>query len=53
MSMPPTGIGRTESVVNKKTLGDERSEPDPQDDLRRCANDLLLIERAKKWLLED
>ena len=24
-----------------------------QDDLRRSANDLLLVERAKEWLLED
>ena len=24
-----------------------------QDDLRRSANDLLLVERAKEWLLGD
>lgn len=24
-----------------------------QDDIRRCANDLLLVERAREWLLEE
>jgi hypothetical protein len=24
-----------------------------QDDIRRCTRDLLLLERAKEWLLED
>lgn len=24
-----------------------------QDDIRRCANDLLIVERAREWLLEE
>ena len=24
-----------------------------QDDIRHCARDLLLVERAREWLLED
>jgi hypothetical protein len=31
----------------------EETEMDRQEDIRRCANDLLLVERAKEWLLED
>jgi hypothetical protein len=31
----------------------EKTEMDRQEDLRRCTNDLLLVERAKEWLLED
>jgi len=29
------------------------AEVDRQEELRRSANDLLLVERAKEWLLED
>ena len=37
---------------------DDPTDPDEvedrrQDDLRRSANDLLLVERAKEWLMED
>lgn len=28
-------------------------EMDRKDDLRRCANDMLVVERAKEWLLAD
>ena len=28
-------------------------EMDRQEDIRRCTRDLLLVERAKEWLLED
>ena len=31
----------------------EEIEMDRQEDIRRCTNDLLLVERAKAWLLED
>jgi len=31
----------------------EEIEMERQQDIRRCANDLLLVERAKEWLLED
>ena len=31
----------------------ESVEMERQDDIRRSANDLLLVERAKEWLLED
>ena len=31
----------------------EEIEMDRQEDIRRCTNDLLLVERAKEWLLED
>jgi hypothetical protein len=31
----------------------EMVEMERQDDVRRSANDLLLVERAKEWLLED
>jgi hypothetical protein len=31
----------------------EEIEIDRRQDLRRCAHDLLLVERAKEWLLED
>jgi len=31
----------------------ELVEMERQDDIRRSANDLLLVERAKEWLLED
>ena len=31
----------------------EDIEVDRQADLRRCAAELLLVERAKEWLLED
>jgi hypothetical protein len=39
-------------------LYDEDDDPEEveevrQDDIRRSANDLLLVERAKEWLLED
>ena len=29
----------------------EEIEMDREEDIRRCANDLLLVERAKEWLL--
>ncbi len=32
---------------------DDDLEMERQDDIRRSANDLLLVERAKEWLLED
>ena len=31
----------------------EEIEMDRQKDIRRCTRDLLLVERAKEWLLED
>jgi hypothetical protein len=31
----------------------EEIEMERQQDIRRCANDLLLVDRAKEWLLED
>ena len=31
----------------------EEIEMDRQEDIRRCTNDLLLVERAKEWLLEN
>jgi hypothetical protein len=31
----------------------EEMEMDRQEDIRRSANDLLLVERAKEWLLEE
>ena len=31
----------------------EEVEMDRQEDIRRCTHDLLLVERAKGWLLED
>ena len=31
----------------------EEIEMERKDDIRRCTNDLLLVERAKEWLLED
>ena len=31
----------------------EEIEMDRQEDIRRCTNDLLLVERAKEWLLAD
>jgi hypothetical protein len=31
----------------------EEIEMDRKDDIRRCTNDLLLVERAKDWLLDD
>jgi hypothetical protein len=39
-------------------LYDEDDDPeviamDRKEDIRRCTNDLLLVERAKEWLLED
>jgi hypothetical protein len=38
--------------------GDEETEPDEvedmrRDDIRQCTRELLLIERAREWLLED
>jgi hypothetical protein len=38
--------------------GDEETEPDEvedmrRDDIRQCTRELLLIERAKEWLLEE
>ena len=38
--------------------GDDEYDPEEveemrQDDIRRCTRDLLLIERAREWLLED
>ena len=33
--------------------GTEETEMDRQEELRRCTNDLLLVERTKEWLFED
>ncbi len=38
--------------------GDEETEPEEveemrKDDIRRCSRDLLLVERAREWLLEE
>ncbi len=32
---------------------DEEAEMERQADIRRCAADLMLVERAREWLLED
>ena len=32
---------------------DEEAELERQSDIRRCAADLMLMERAKEWLVED
>lgn len=41
-----------------RSLYDEDDDPEEvemlrQDDIRQCANDLLLVERAREWLLEE
>jgi hypothetical protein len=47
-----------ESEPFDPSLYDEDDDPEEvemlrQDDIRQCANDLLLVERAREWLLEE
>lgn len=51
---------RTTKPFNPTLYHEEDEDYDPEfiemerkDDLRRCANDLLIVERAKEWLLGD
>jgi hypothetical protein len=41
-------LGKEEIEFDAEEIGDMR-----KDDIRQCTRDLLLVERAREWLLED
>ena len=45
--------GRGEHGIHPRDDDPEEVERARQDDIRRSANDLLLVERAREWLLDD